>query len=293
MRTILGVGALLACHAAWSISLNDYEAFEQTPQPAGPPDGWEQPAIEDGVVYFPADTSADNHALVATSAGYGSPGSKLKAVNRSARWTGDYAAAGVSLLEINFANHQADALTMAIGLRGGPGNSCFASASVLVAGRPPDGEEFPEQTARFVLNAATMTRFSGSDSFDDVYREVTELMVMSPETPGSCFGSTAELAIGIDDVRALADADLDAVDDARDNCPLVANADQRDTDQDGFGNACDPDLNNDGVVNVIDLGLLRSVFFTADPLADFDGDGLVNVVDLGILRSYFFGPPGR
>ncbi|MEO1576696.1 MAG: hypothetical protein AAFU65_17245, partial [Pseudomonadota bacterium] len=73
---------------------------------------------------------------------------------------------------------------------------------------------------------------------------------------------------------------------------LVANADQRDTDGDGFGNACDADLNNDGVINVIDLGILRTVFFTADPDADFNGDGTVNVVDLGIMRSAFFGAPG-
>ena len=38
----------------------------------------------------------------------------------------------------------------------------------------------------------------------------------------------------------------------------------------------------------IDLGLLRSVFFTPDADADFNGDGIVNVVDLGILRSGFF-----
>ena len=40
----------------------------------------------------------------------------------------------------------------------------------------------------------------------------------------------------------------------------VANADQRDVDGDEFGNVCDPDLNNDGVVNALDLGLLRARF---------------------------------
>ena len=88
------------------------------------------------------------------------------------------------------------------------------------------------------------------------------------------------------------DSDGDGVADAADNCTLVPNADQRDTNGDGFGNACDADLNNDGVVNVVDLGLLRAVFFTGDADADFNGDGVVNVVDLGIMRAGFFAPPG-
>ncbi|MFK8017509.1 MAG: PKD domain-containing protein [Gammaproteobacteria bacterium] len=88
------------------------------------------------------------------------------------------------------------------------------------------------------------------------------------------------------------DEDGDGIIDADDNCVLAFNDTQLDTDGDGIGNACDPDLNNDGVVNVVDLGILRSVFFTNDPDADFNGDGIVNVIDLGILRSRFFLPPG-
>lgn len=30
---------------------------------------------------------------------------------------------------------------------------------------------------------------------------------------------------------------------------------------DGMGNACDPDLNNDCVVSVVDLGIMRSLYF--------------------------------
>ena len=92
----------------------------------------------------------------------------------------------------------------------------------------------------------------------------------------------------------VADSDGDGVEDALDNCTLLANPDQRDTNGDGFGNVCDADLNNDNIVNVQDLGLLRTVFFdTGDSLdADFNGDGVVNVADLGIMRAAFFGAPG-
>lgn len=90
------------------------------------------------------------------------------------------------------------------------------------------------------------------------------------------------------------DSDADQVFDYQDNCTLVENADQRDTDGDGYGNACDADLNNDGTVNFVDLGFLRLSFFTAGPGldADFNGDNVINFIDLGIMRTLFFAPPG-
>ena len=88
------------------------------------------------------------------------------------------------------------------------------------------------------------------------------------------------------------DFDTDGVRNFLDNCTQDANPDQRDSNSDGYGNVCDADLNNDGITNTVDLGLLRLSFFTADADADLNGDGVVNVVDLGTLRAAFFSTPG-
>ena len=56
------------------------------------------------------------------------------------------------------------------------------------------------------------------------------------------------------------DRDGDGVPDAVDNCLTSPNASQRDTDSDGFGNACDPDFNNDGLVDERDMKILTQQF---------------------------------
>ena len=92
--------------------------------------------------------------------------------------------------------------------------------------------------------------------------------------------------------EAAIDTDGDGVVDNVDNCILVHNPAQRDTDGDGYGNYCDPDLNNDLTVNAADLALFKPLFFTTDPDADFDGNGRVQAGDLAILKSFFFKEPG-
>ncbi|MFK8029285.1 MAG: thrombospondin type 3 repeat-containing protein [Gammaproteobacteria bacterium] len=90
------------------------------------------------------------------------------------------------------------------------------------------------------------------------------------------------------------DTDGDGVDDSVDNCSVVANPAQRDTDGDGFGNICDPDFNNDGIVNFLDVNDWLPAFNTAcgDVDEDLDGDGACNFADYSIITEYFLQPPG-
>jgi hypothetical protein len=95
-------------------------------------------------------------------------------------------------------------------------------------------------------------------------------------------------------VGTVPDTDSDGVNDDNDNCTLKSNPIQLDTDGDGYGNACDTDINqpNDGITNALDVGTLKAQFLTSGPDADFNGDGIVNALDVGILKQFFLQPPG-
>lgn len=69
--------------------------------------------------------------------------------------------------------------------------------------------------------------------------------------------------------RLSHDADGDGWNHDTDNCPLVANPDQADLDGDGGGDACDDDIDGDGLSNA------EEVLYGTDPYnADGDGDGI-------------------
>lgn len=67
----------------------------------------------------------------------------------------------------------------------------------------------------------------------------------------------------------------DNIGDACDNCPLVLNKDQIDTDKDGIGDACDNDIDNDGIRNNRD----NCVMYPNSDQNDIDGDGIGDACD--------------
>ena len=82
-----------------------------------------------------------------------------------------------------------------------------------------------------------------------------------------------EATLGTDPL--LADTDGDADNDGADNCPLVKNAEQVDTDEDGTGNVCDTDDDADTVLDGVD----NCPLIANTDQADTDGDEAGNVCD--------------
>jgi len=77
-----------------------------------------------------------------------------------------------------------------------------------------------------------------------------------------------------------ADTDGDGVADAVDNCPQISNPGQADLDDDGEGDACDNDIDGDGLDNATELSLETD---PANP--DSDGDGLTDGEELNTFGT--------
>jgi hypothetical protein len=101
--------------------------------------------------------------------------------------------------------------------------------------------------------------------------------------------------------REPADRDGDGVPNAEDNCADQPNADQLDSNGDGFGNLCDADVDNDGVVTTSwgaappgDIERIRASAGAGRfvPDHDLNGDGRVDARDVSIAILSAFLPPG-
>ena len=168
-------------------------------------------------------------------------------------------------------------------------------AGVMIAirtfvGQPPDSSIYGNLTecadlAQYRTQLIALTRPQCANEVDDDGDSLTDW----PADPGCA----SEL-----DNSELPDQDQDGVDDPFDNCLVRPNPDQRDTNQDGYGNLCDADFDNDGGTGGSDFALLKAVFGTTlgqpafDPDMDLDGNGAVGGSDFALLRSLFGAAPG-
>ena len=81
-----------------------------------------------------------------------------------------------------------------------------------------------------------------------------------------------KLAYLFGSITETSDADTDGVGDNSDNCPITSNADQSNIDGDILGDACDPDIDNDGFSNNIENK------FGTDPADDSDTTSLMDKI---------------
>jgi len=105
--------------------------------------------------------------------------------------------------------------------------------------------------------------------------------------------------VGLVATAALAaDSDQDGVADNADNCLLDSNPDQADADQDGFGDACDADYDNNGIVDQADVDALQAAFLSKEGDAnynaafDHDGTGSVGLGDFQVVSASLGAAPG-
>ena len=71
-----------------------------------------------------------------------------------------------------------------------------------------------------------------------------------------------------------------------DNCPAVYNPNQLDSDEDGQGNACDADDDNDGVVDVEDCAPIDGTRWRNRAYPDADNDGIRNSTELETIACF-------
>jgi len=98
-------------------------------------------------------------------------------------------------------------------------------------------------------------------------------------------------------VTGWRDTDGDGILDAQDNCTLVANASQCNSDGDAHGNRCDADLNNNGSTNAQDTVMFRQQLGQPSVapgynVADLNCNGAVNAQDTTLFRQRLGSPPG-
>jgi hypothetical protein len=94
------------------------------------------------------------------------------------------------------------------------------------------------------------------------------------------------------------DDDLDGIFNWYDNCRVVSNTPQCDTDLDGYGNACDGDFDNNKSTSAIDFGIFVPDFKKGVDAGKADGtdmecNGVVNALDFGkFVPNFKAGKPG-
>ncbi len=135
--------------------------------------------------------------------------------------------------------------------------------------------DVPDVVAEITVDPATLLVPGTSTTVADIESIlISERSATGVDVDSSALESGGDANRDPEPANTTPDSDGDGVADNDDNCPVVANSDQRDLDADQQGDVCDDDRDGDGVANADDA-------FADDSSesVDTDGDGVGNNAD--------------
>ena len=214
----------------------------------------------------------DNYLQTISTGGVGADSNQV--IFNTAQWSGDYVAAGITEISMQFRNTGNSTLHMRIALEGGATTlSWFGSSQAFQV--PADGNW---HAASFSISESDLTRITGTQSFAAALSNVLEMRILASQSGPDFRGDPVSSTLGIDDIeaRGVIDSDGDGVPDEDDAFPNDPN-ESVDTDGDGIGNNADTDDDNDGIPDDYEIANGLDPLNPADAAADADGDGFTNL----------------